>query len=101
MSRIQQLEQLLAEHPTDPFTRYGLALEYANSGQTEAALQQFAKLLEQHPDYIAGYQMAAQTLLRANRNDDARQLLNEGIARAQHANNRKAADEMQGMLDSL
>src|SRR2546421_9398234 len=61
MERLQQLEQLVAEHPAEPFARYGLALEYANLGQTEAALQQFAKLLEQHPDYIPGYQMSAQT----------------------------------------
>src|SRR5215467_10821216 len=101
MSRLQQLEQLVAEHPTDAFARYGLAMEYANSGQTEAALQQFAKLLEQHPDYVPGYQMSAQTLMRAGRNDEARQMLNEGIARARRAHNQKAADEMQGMLADL
>jgi Tfp pilus assembly protein PilF len=101
MSRLEQLEQLVTEHPTDAFSRYGLAMEYANSGQTEAALHQFAKLLEQHPDYIPGYQMSAQTLTREGRNDEARRMLNEGIARAQRAHNQKAADEMQGMLDLL
>ncbi len=30
MSGLQQLEQLVAEYPTDAFARYGLAMEYAN-----------------------------------------------------------------------
>ena|SRR2546421_2223807 len=101
MERLQQLEQLVAEHPAEPFARYGLALEYANLGQTEAALQQFAKLLEQHPDYIPGYQMSAQTLMRAGRSHEARQILQNGIARAQRTGNAHAQSEMQGMLDEL
>ena len=99
--RLESLKQLLAEYPNDAFARYGLALEYANSGQTETALQEFAKLLEQHPEYTAGYQMAAQTLLREGRNDQARQLLEEGIACARRARNSHAEGEMQQMLDEL
>src|SRR5215470_13117409 len=98
MDRLEQLEQLVAAHPNDPLARYGLAMEYANAGQTETALQQFAQLLELHPDYIGGYQMSAQVLIRAGRNHEARQLLQEGIGRAQRVGNAKAANEMQGML---
>jgi thioredoxin-like negative regulator of GroEL len=101
MDRLQQLEQLVADHPGDPLARYGLAMEYANVGQTDVALQHFAKLLEQHPDYIGGYQMSAQVLMHSGRNDEARQLLHEGISRAQRARKGKAATEMQAMLDEL
>ena len=99
--RLESLKQLVSEYPNDAFARYGLALEYANSGQTETALQEFAKLLEQHPEYTAGYQMAAQTLLREGRNDQARQLLQEGIACARRSRNSHAENEMQQMLDEL
>jgi predicted Zn-dependent protease len=99
--RLESLKQLVAEYPNDAFARYGLALEYANTGQTETALQEFAKLLEQHPEYTAGYQMAAQTLLREGRNDQARQLLQEGIACARRARNAHAESEMQQMLQDL
>src|SRR5918912_914339 len=99
--RLESLKQLVAEYPNDAFARYGLALEYVNSGQTETALQEFAKLLEQHPDYTAGYQMAAQTLLREGRNDQARQLLQEGIACARRARNALAESEMHQTLDEL
>src|SRR5919205_4534209 len=99
--RLESLKQLVTEYPNDALARYGLAMEYANSGQTETALQEFAKLLEQHPEYTAGYQMAAQTLLREGRNDQARQLLQEGIACARRARNAHAENEMQQMLEDL
>ena len=100
-SRLEMLKQLVDEHPSEPMPRYGLAVELASQGQVEEALQQFAKLLEQHPNYTAGYQMSAQTLLRAGRNDEARQLLHDGIASARREGNAKAESEMQGMLDEL
>src|SRR5205807_2997598 len=100
-SRLEMLQQLVDEHPTETLPRYGLAVEYANQGKLEEALQQFAKLLEQHPDYTAGYQMSAQTLLRAGRNDEARQLLQDGIASAKREGNAKAEGEMQGLLDEI
>jgi predicted Zn-dependent protease len=100
-SRLEMLQQLVNEHPAEAMPRYGLAMEYANQGQTQEALQQFAKLLEANPDYVAGYQMSAQTLIRAGRGDEARQLLQDGIAAAKRAGNSKAEGEMQQMLEEL
>jgi Tfp pilus assembly protein PilF len=101
MNRIEMLNNFLTQNPNDAFARYGLALEYANSGQTETALSEFRRLLEINPDYTAGYQMAAQTLMRLGRNDEARQMLTEGIASAQRTGNRHAKSEMEGMMDEL
>ncbi len=39
----------------------------------------FNDLLASHPDYTNGYFMAAQTLARADRNDEARAMLQQGI----------------------
>ena len=36
-SRKQQLEEMLAEDPNDPFLRYGLAMEHAGAGAHEEA----------------------------------------------------------------
>jgi predicted Zn-dependent protease len=100
-SRLEMLKQLVEEHPSEAFPRYGLAVELANQGMTEEALQQFAKLIEQNPGYTAAYQMSAQTLLRGGRNHEARQLLIDGIASAKREGNAKAEGEMQGMLDEI
>jgi len=58
-------------------------------------------LLETHPDYTAGYFMAAQTLAKAGRNDEAKQFLENGIAAADRTGNNHARSEMQAMLDEL
>lgn len=101
MERIQMLKEILAQNPNDAFARYGLAMELANQGNTEAALSEFQQLTSANPDYTAGYQMAAQLLLKAGRNDEARQRLVAGVAAAQRTGNRLALNEMSAMLDDL
>ena len=95
------LTQILAQNPGDAFARYGLAMEYANQGQSEAALSQFDQLLTIHPDYTAGYFMAAQTLAKIGQNEAAKGRLTEGIASARKTGNQHALGEMQSMLDGL
>ena len=101
MDRTTTLEEILAQEPSNVLARYGLAMEYANSGQTDRALEQFRTLLSTHPDYSAAYFMSAQTLVKANRVDEAKKMLVDGIAAAQRKQDSHAASEMQGMLDEL
>ena len=101
MDRMAMLIEILAQAPNDPFARYGLALEYSKAGDTERALGEFSKLLAANPDYTAGYFMAAQTLVRAERLDDARKMLAVGIAAAQRTHNQHAQSEMEAMLAEL
>ena len=100
-TRAQMLQQFLAENPNDAFARYGLAMEYRNAGDTEAALREFGALLQANPDYTAAYFMAAQTLASAGRNDEARQQLKAGIASADRTGNQHAKSEMSAMLEEL
>jgi tetratricopeptide (TPR) repeat protein len=100
MDRIAMLTEFLAENPGDAFARYGLAMEYSKAGQIEAALAEFSKLLAQHPDYNAGYFMAAQTLAAASRNDEARKMLTDGIASAVRNGNQHAQSEMEACWPS-
>ena len=95
------LTEVLAQNPTDAFARYGLALEYSNSGEVDRALEEFGRLLATHPDYTAGYFMAAQTLAKAERTEEARKMLVDGIASAKKTGNGHAQSEMEGMLAEL
>jgi predicted Zn-dependent protease len=99
--RIANLSEILAQDPNNAFARYGLAMEYANSGNAVQALQEFQQLLSAHPDYAAGYFMAAQTLAKIDRIDEAKIMLQNGIAAAQRKRDSHAASEMQAMLDEL
>lgn len=101
MDRIAMLKQFLAENPADSFARYGLALEYSKSGDTEAALAEFKNIVAQNPEYVPAYQMAAQTLNDAGRNDEAKKWATDGIAVARRTGNQHAASEMQGLLDLI
>jgi predicted Zn-dependent protease len=101
MDKIAMLTEILAQNPKDAFARYGLAMEYAGRGEIEPSLTEFGRLLEEHPDYTAGYFMAAQTLAKAERSDEAISRLRQGIASARRTGNQHALNEMQAMLDEL
>lgn len=95
------LKKILAQNPADAFARYGLALEYSNVGAVDQSLEEFGKLISAHPDYTAGYFMAAQTLAKAQRTNEARKMLEDGISSAQRTNNAHAQSEMEAMLADL
>ncbi len=101
MDKIAALKDILAQDPTSAFARYGLAMAYASEGDAETALAEFDRLLEDHPDYTAGYFMAAQTLAKAARVGEAQTRLRQGIASAQRTGNHHALSEMQQLLDEL
>jgi predicted Zn-dependent protease len=101
MDRIQMLNEILAQEPNNAFARYGLAMEYSNSGNIDQALDEFHKLLSANPDYAAGYFMAAQTLVKSGRRDEARAMLENGIVAARRQGDAHAASEMQGMLEEI
>jgi tetratricopeptide (TPR) repeat protein len=99
--RVAALKQTLEANPNDALARYALALEYSNSGDTNAAVAEFQTLLATHPDYTNGYFMAAQTLVRADRTTEARRLLQQGIDCARRTRNQHAMAEMEGLLDEI
>jgi predicted Zn-dependent protease len=101
MDRIAMLNEILTQNPTDAFARYGLAMEYSKAEQVEKAMEEFGKLLAAHPDYCAGYFMAAQTLVKAERAEEAKKMLVDGIASARKTGNGHAQSEMEGMLAEL
>ncbi len=101
MDKIAMLKEILAQQPGDAFARYGLAMAYASEGDATTALEEFDRLLAAHPDYTAGYFMAAQTLVKAERPAEAQSRLRQGIASAQRTGNQHALNEMQQLLDEL
>ena len=100
-TRRQKLEELLEQNPNDAFTRYGIALELLREGDIAGAEAHFKALLEANPDYVPGYQMYAQTLAQHDRAEEAKALLNQGIAAASRQGNQHARSEMEGLLSQL
>jgi len=101
MDRTAMLAELLLQDPNNVLARYGLAMEYSNAGEFARALEEFQKLLAANPDYPAGYFMAAQTLVKAKRPEEAKKMLQDGIAAAQRKGDNHARSEMQAMLEEI
>jgi len=101
MDKLAGLKEILALDAKNSFARYGIAMELAVRGETDAALAEFDILLANDPDYTAGYFMSAQTLSSSGRTAEAIQRLKAGISCAARTGNRHALSEMQTMLDEL
>jgi thioredoxin-like negative regulator of GroEL len=100
-TRKQQLQELLAEDPNDPFLRYGLAMECVSEGNDEEALRRFHELWAVAPEYVPGYLQAGQALVRLGRIDEARTVFGCGIAKAREQGDQHAADEMAAFVANL
>jgi tetratricopeptide (TPR) repeat protein len=100
-SRVAALKEILEANPDDTFARYALGMEYSGAGETDAALAEFQHLLAASPDYTNAYFMAAQALARAERNEEAKAMLQQGIECARRTRNQHALSEMEAMLDEL
>jgi Flp pilus assembly protein TadD len=100
-SRLEILKSMVAQNPRDSFLRYGLAMEYRNAGDLEAAVEEFAALMQSDPDYVAAYFHGGQTLERMGRTEEARVVYGKGIAAASRKGDQHARAEMQAALDLL
>ncbi len=101
MDKLAMLTQILAEHPTDAFARYGLAMELVAQSRIAEALAEFDRCLADNPDYVPAYQMSAQTMAANGQTADALARLHEGIAAANRTGNQHALAEMEALREDL
>lgn len=101
MSRREKLEKMLHSQPDDPFLHYALAMEWLKEGATDAGLERFDRVLALDSGYLGAYFQKANALAGVERVDEARETLRAGIEAARRKGDGHAADEMQGLLDSL
>jgi len=99
-ARILFLEQCVAEDPTDPFNYYALALEWIKADKPKAKAI-FDELIASKPDYVPAYYQTALLYIEMNLNENAAQLIEQGIAQAKKQNNMKAANELRALLDEM
>ena len=101
MNRLEMLKELIAQDPNNQLARYGLGMEYSSQGDVDAAVAEFRNLWQLNPDYSNAYFMAAQALAKADRTDEAKQVLMQGITAAARTGNGHAQSEMQAMLEEI
>jgi tetratricopeptide (TPR) repeat protein len=100
-ARLRLLREMLAGAPDDPELRYGLAMEYQGLGDEAAAEREYRGLIGVAADYVPTYLMLGQMLARQGREDEAKDVLRQGVAAARQTRNEHALGEIQALLDSL
>jgi tetratricopeptide (TPR) repeat protein len=100
-SRADILRSMVEQDPASAFGRYGLAMEYVNGGELEAAAEQFTKLLEYNPAYAAGYFHGGQTLEKLGRVEEAKSLYRRGIEVTTGSGDGHTRSELEGALAML
>lgn len=101
MERLAKLQQLHQADPADPFLTYGIALEHAKAAQHDQALHWLDRTLQIDEKYCYAYYQKARVLLQLDQNDQARQVLTQGLGKAQAAGDQHAASEIRELLASL
>jgi len=101
MDRIATFKSFIARTPTDPFPRYGLAMEHKTRGELDAAWAAFSELLDQFPDYVPSYLMAGGTLAALGRKAEAAAVYRRGIEAATRKSDLHARGELESALGEL
>ncbi len=101
VDRTQMLRSMIDARPSDPFPRYGLAMEYRRLEQFSAAVDEFEQLIKLHPDYVPTYLMAGQVLVALAEPQRAAQVLRAGIEVAARLGESKALGELRDALMAL
>ena len=101
MDRIATFRSFISRSPSDPFPRYGLAMELKGRGELAEAWQVFQELLDKFPDYVPTYLMAGGTLVALGRKAEAADLYRKGIDVATRRGDQHARHELEEALAEM
>jgi tetratricopeptide (TPR) repeat protein len=101
MSRLEQLEKLIALSPEDPLAHYALGLEYTNLERYEPAIAAFEQTLKVDAKYSAAYYHKARAEIKAGRRDAALSTLKLGLEVAASVGDQKTVAEMRLLRDTI
>ncbi|HEY2932929.1 MAG TPA: tetratricopeptide repeat protein [Acidobacteriota bacterium] len=100
-NRIDLLKTFVEKNPNDPFSHYGLAMEYVRHDRLEDALRIYTYLIEKHPDYVPTYYQAGMAFQTAGDIEQAKKTFRDGMSIAQRLGNVHARDELEKALAQL
>ena len=97
-TRLDLLAERVQKNPKDLLARYGLAMEYAQQGDHDQALENFRFLLEANPDYVAAYYQAGRLLQKMGQVQQAREMLRQGILVSARVGDLHSKSELEAAL---
>jgi tetratricopeptide (TPR) repeat protein len=100
-ARLEQLMKLHGLDAADPFLTYGIALEHSKVGAHGEAVKWLDKTLSLDVNYFYAYFQKGKALSALGEEDQARAVLEAGMAAAKAKGDMHAFGEMQGLLENL
>ncbi len=100
-TRINFLEEQLAQHGEDSFVRYALAKEYESQGNLQAALVHFSLLRENDSDYVGLYYHLGHLYIAMDEKEKALDTFQAGIEVARKQHDQHALAELQNARVNL
>lgn len=101
MPSLAQLERLLAADPNDAFTLYAMAQELCKQGSHQKSVEFYDRCIAVDAGYCYAYYHKAKALEAMGQIDAVRTTLQQGIAAAKVAQDRKALSELSSYLAAL
>ena len=101
MSRIEQLQQFLAQSPKDPFLNHALALEYIKLDDDIFARKYFEENLKNDAGYVATYYHLGKLQERMEKTDEAIATYENGMKVAKAAGDMHTYNELQAAYEDL
>jgi tetratricopeptide (TPR) repeat protein len=101
MDRIEKLNNMLSQHPGDPFLQHALALEHIKAGNDGAAKALFTGILEKDPDYVGSYYHLALLLIRDGAGEEAVRTCEQGLAACKRVGDDHAWRELNAVYEDL
>lgn len=92
--RVQILTNYLEDDPTDLFSRYALAMEYRKSGMIVECIDQLNVVLQYDENYLGAYYQLGQAYLLQSRIDEALNVFQRGLDKADSAGDTHTASEL-------
>jgi Tfp pilus assembly protein PilF len=96
--RIKLLKGFLEQDPNDSFSRYALALEYANTGLTDDAIKEFEAVIEKDPNYTATYYHLGKAYVKNGDVGKAKATYRKGVELTAQTGEKRANQELREAL---
>lgn len=100
-NRLEILKQMLEQDPKNTFARYGLAMEFANSGNLKRAVEEYRTVLTLDENYAAAYYHGGQALEKLGDIEGARALYEKGIEATTRKGDAHTRAEIEAALSLL
>ena len=100
-ARLERLQRMLDADPTDAFCLYSIGFEHAREGRHEEAMTWYDRTMAADGSYHYAWFQKAKSLIALHREDEARDVVREGLERARAAGDAKATSELRELLSAL